>query len=289
MSMRLQELPARFRAFLCYVASKSSRAPIETIVFCLIIASFSYASLFRTFVESDCFNDKTPTLESTQVIARADSDNFIPLATRESITQASRLQLKQIIIEGTSGDYYNVLDKKILESVLELQHVLEKVMDVNDGMNKLYYNDDLCYKSTLDNTGSCFVASPLQIWNNNYGTLHSDTNILETVRTRLELNEAQHLFRDLNLQENTNNPTALALTYAFNTNGPFRVRWANMWEDKVATLKIGRLASIGKKQQQEIEKGSVAWLLMSLGNMASKIREAIRVRKRQYDRIIYLP
>ncbi|RIB23203.1 hypothetical protein C2G38_893250 [Gigaspora rosea] len=133
-----------------FVAKQSSRSSIEIIVFCLIIASFTYASLFRSPTESDFFNLQE--IDFVQVISYLNTNEFVFLSKPDSISQASRIRLNQDILKTQLEEpITSILPhqptnvQKRLESLARFQEVVEKEIYI-DRMNKLYYNDDLCYK-----------------------------------------------------------------------------------------------------------------------------------------------
>src|SRR6266480_1969318 len=100
--MRRLKMLSTVKKALGTAASRSSRNPIEMIVFFLIIASFAYSSLFHSLTESEYFNEIPPfndKIDSTKVIVHPGSNVFVPLAENELIAQASRTQLKRITIQ----------------------------------------------------------------------------------------------------------------------------------------------------------------------------------------------
>lgn len=182
--MRRLKMLSTVKKALGAAASRSSRNPIEMIVFFLIIASFAYSSLFRSLTESEYFNEIPPfndKIDSTKVIVHPGSNFFVPLAENELFTQAYRIQLKQITIQlkdlvGHKSQFFDKLQefKEVIESTLE-------------GNNKLYYNDILCLKST-----KCFEINP---------------SLLETLSHELNSSSSSHI----------------TLTYALEVNDPYLV------------------------------------------------------------------
>ncbi|CAG8479534.1 7740_t:CDS:2 [Diversispora eburnea] len=116
--------------FLHSAAIKSSRNPIEMIVFCLIIASFSYASLFRSLMESEFFNTESyQKIDPIKVISYSNSNEFVNIGKR---------------------DFANIHATRLLDSIMRFKEIIENEVFVTDGKSKFYYNDDLCYKSNED-------------------------------------------------------------------------------------------------------------------------------------------
>ena len=221
-------------------ARQSSRNPIEMIVFFLIIASFTYASLFRSLTESEYFNE-TPSfndkLDSAKVIVHSGSNEFLPLAENELITQASRIHLKRINIQLKDLLKHG---NQFFDKLQEFKEVIEKETFALGGINKLHYNDILCLKST-----KCLeVNSPL----------------------------LESLFHELNSSSSSSH---IILTYALEFNNPYSV---NFWEDKISGLHFDQfVVSTGNGQPILAEKGSFAWLASAVGSLILKIQELIQV------------
>ncbi|CAG8563729.1 8766_t:CDS:2, partial [Acaulospora morrowiae] len=255
------------RNFLHSTAKQSSRSPIEMIVLCLIIASFAYASLFRSLIESDFFNTENyPRINSVRAISRPNSNEFVTTEKRESInTQAVRLQLKQIIIttqqddeeivglvakeshEAVKSRISNVgggdggiwEDQKLSELVSKFRRRVENELFILDGHAKYYYNDDLCYKSNE----TCVALNSLPI-----GNIDSEKKV-----------------------------TSLVLNYALNANSPYMANLADAWEDKVVGLNVENFVVFnGKRLFPHAEKGSFAWLAFVAGSLVTNIQELIQ-------------
>lgn len=234
---------------------RSSRNPIEMIVFFLIIASFAYASLFRSLIESDYFNE-TPTINSdlTKVILYPGSKDFILLTENDLISDYPKIQLKQIIIQLDNislKDNNQLIDKvqnfkEFIEKEINEIIILDKKNDNNN--NYYYYNNNiLCLKDHDDNHSKCFE-------NNN--------------NTSLE-------FLNYGLNNNNSSSSHLILNYALEFNNyPFT---SSSWDDKVSGLNFDQFVSTGQKNPAPAEKGSFVWLAFAAGSLVLKIRELIQV------------
>ncbi|CAG8513664.1 13118_t:CDS:2 [Ambispora gerdemannii] len=253
-------------------AMRSSKNPIETIVLCLIIASFAYASLFRSIIESSYVINQTPNIEPTKVIAWPETNQFVPLTKNDFITQATRVQLKQVLLSNPLKHFkadsttHSILNSNVLEIVSRFQNLIENELFVLDGTNKLYFNDDLCHKLS-DST--CFTATSLAIWNQAFDILSVEEPIAYQ-RNNLIYGE---LLKNAETIKSNHGVASLLLTYAFNDNGSYHAHWANLWEQKVAEYNNDHLISNGKNHQLNEERGSLASLAFSAGNLILKVRE----------------
>jgi hypothetical protein len=223
-------------------ASRSSRNPIEMIVFFLILASFAYASLFRSLTESEYFNEEITSfnnkIDSTKVIIQPDSNGFILLNEKNDlITKASsRIQLKQIIIQSEdlikNGNYF-------IDKINEFKEIIEKELENNN------IKDILCLteNDNNNNNSKCFKI--------NYNSLLENLSKL-------------------------NSTTYLTLTYALKfNNNPYYM------EDKISDLlHFDQFISSDKKQPIPAEKGSFVWLAFAAGHLVLKVQELIQVCKK---------
>ncbi|CAG8745700.1 28_t:CDS:2 [Cetraspora pellucida] len=226
-------------------ARQSSRNPFETIVFCLIIASITYASLFRSLIESDFFKQE---IDLVQIISYPNTNEFVFLSKRDSISQASRIRLNQVIINTQLDEpdtsilpHQQSIIQKNLESLTRLQELAEKEIYVSDGTNKLYYNDDLCYKFPGDS--SCFSL-----------TYASEINV-----TRPFCQPSSFVpLTDVNCDAST-----IILNYILNADGPY-LAYTDAWVDNIVDLRVGQLASTGKRPYASAKKGSFAWFAFAI-------------------------
>ncbi|CAB5396505.1 unnamed protein product [Rhizophagus irregularis] len=231
---------------------RSSRNPIEMIVFFLIIASFAYASLFRSLIESDYFNE-TPTINSdlTKVILYPGSKDFILLTENDLISDYPKIQLKQIIIQLDNISLKD--DNQLIDKVQNFKEFIEKeineiiILDKkNDNNNNYYYynNNILCLKDHDDNHSKCFE-------NNN---------------TSLE-------FLNYGLNNNNSSSSHLILNYALEFNNyPFT---SSSWDDKISVLNFDQFVSTGQKNPAPAEKGSFL-VGFAAGSLVLKIHELIQ-------------
>jgi hypothetical protein len=243
------------RKLLDTAVRRSSRNPIEMIVFFLLMASFAYASLFRSLIESDYFNE-TPSFndDPTKVILYPGSNNFVLLNENDLITNIPKVQLKQIIIQL---DKISLKDgKQFIDKVQHFKEIIEKEIneiiildkkDKKDLDNKFYFNMNiLCLKSIMDdNLSKCF----------------------EINNTSLEILDHEFI--------NNSSSSHLILNYALEFNNyPFT---SNSWDDKISGLNFDQFISTGKKNLAPAEKGSFVWLAFAAGSLVFKIRELIQV------------
>ncbi|CAG8638289.1 4744_t:CDS:2, partial [Dentiscutata heterogama] len=241
------------------VAKQSSRNPIETIVFCLIIASFTYASLFRSLIESDFF--KLQEIDFVQIISYPNTNEFVFLPKPVSISQASRIRLNQLIIKTQLDEPVNsilphqsTIVSNNLGSLAKLQKLVEKEIYVSDGTNKLYYNDDLCYKFPGDSL--CFsLTSPILEINATNSFCHSSSF---------------GPYTDLNCDD-----SAMILNYVLNADGPY-LAYTDAWVDNISNLRVDKFISNGKRSSVPAKKGSFAWFAFAISNLFFKVQELIQ-------------
>ncbi|CAG8580502.1 25917_t:CDS:2, partial [Racocetra persica] len=234
-----------------YVARQSSRNPFETIVFCLIIASITYASLFRSLIESDFFKQE---IDLVQIISYPNTNEFVFLSKRDSISQASRIRLNQVIIKTQLDEPDTSILPHNFESLARLQELAEKEIYVSDGTNKLYYNDDLCYKFPGDSL--CF-------------SLTSPAREINVTRPFCQHSSFGPL-TDVNCDAST-----VILNYILNADGPY-LAYTDAWVDNIVDLRVGQFASTGKRPYASAKKGSFAWFAFAISSIFFKIQELIQ-------------
>ncbi|RIA91966.1 hydroxymethylglutaryl-coenzyme A reductase-domain-containing protein [Glomus cerebriforme] len=231
------------RKLLDAAAGRSSRNPIEMIVFFLIIASFAYSSLFHSLTESEYFNDSlsfNTKIDPTKVLVRSDSNDFVLLSEKDLVIQdASQVQLKQIIIQF---DDLLKNGNKFIDKVQKFKEIIENEIIILDEINDFYYyNDVLC----LDNNNSnCFIINNSSL-----------SSLLEENFSKIS------------------SSSYITLTYVLNSNNPYSV---NIWDDKISGLHFDQFVSTGKKQIAPAEKGSFVWLAFAAGSLVFKIQELIQ-------------
>ncbi|KAG0340969.1 3-hydroxy-3-methylglutaryl-coenzyme A (HMG-CoA) reductase isozyme [Podila horticola] len=254
------------RKFLHTLASATTQRPIESITFCLILASFSYFTLFNTIRHSTFFDiNNVIVYQPATVIANPGMDYFVSFDKRASKIprNAQQLQLKQVLVtaadpaamialEGETAE--SNLKKSVLSSVLQLQNLIEDQV----------------------------LVAPLQLWDRDMQSLIQDGKVQATVTENLETND--YLFKDLRstlLSKPTSNIStsslpspALVLSYAFDANGPFQSRLAQAWESKVAHLDTPTMKS--QSRLLEDEKSAVAWIGAALLDVAYKIEGLVQ-------------
>ncbi|KAF9299665.1 3-hydroxy-3-methylglutaryl-coenzyme A (HMG-CoA) reductase isozyme [Mortierella antarctica] len=239
------------RKFLHTLASATTQRPIESITFCLILASFSYFTLFNTIRHSTFFDiNNVVVYQPATVIANPGMDYF-------------QLQLKQVLVtaadpaamtalEGETAE--SNLKKSVLSSVLQLQNLIEDQV----------------------------LVAPLQLWDRDMQSLIQDGKVQATVTENLETND--YLFKDLrstlltkpasNVSTSFSPSPALVLSYAFDANGPFQSRLAQAWESKVAHLDTPTMKS--QSRLLEDEKSAIAWIGVALLDVAHKIEGLVQ-------------
>ncbi|GBB85133.1 hypothetical protein RclHR1_01170017 [Rhizophagus clarus] len=238
---------------------RSSRNPIEMIVFFLIIASFAYASLFRSLIESEYFNE-TPSFNNdpTKVISYPGSNVFVLLNENDFITDNPKIQLKQIIIQMDNislknGNHFVDKVQKFKEIVeKEISEIITSDKNINDvdDVDKFYYNNNiLCLKSIDDdNLSKCFEI---------------DNTSLEFL-----------LKNDHEFINNSSLSSHLILNYALGfNNNPLT---SKSWDDKISGLHFDQFVSTGKKNPAPAEKGSFVWLAFAASSLVFKIHELIQ-------------
>ncbi|KAF9336812.1 3-hydroxy-3-methylglutaryl-coenzyme A (HMG-CoA) reductase isozyme [Podila minutissima] len=254
------------RKFLHTLASATTQRPIESITFCLILASFSYFTLFNTIRHSTFFDiNNVVVYQPATVIANPGMDYFVSFDRRTSKIprNAQQLQLKQVLVtaadpaamtalEGETAE--SNLKKSVLSSVLQLQNLIEDQV----------------------------LVAPLQLWDRDMQSLIQDGKVQATVTENLETND--YLFKDLrstlltkpasNVSTSFSPSPALVLSYAFDANGPFQSRLAQAWESKVAHLDTPTMKS--QSHLLEDEKSAIAWIGVALLDVAHKIEGLVQ-------------
>ncbi|KAG0336245.1 3-hydroxy-3-methylglutaryl-coenzyme A (HMG-CoA) reductase isozyme [Podila humilis] len=269
------------RRFLHTLATATTQHPIESITFCLILASFSYFTLFNTIRHSTFFDiNNIEIYQPATVIANPDMNFFVPFdkRTNKIPRNAQQLQLKQVLVTATDaaamvtlekdGDATdNGIKKSVLSSVLQLQTLIEDQV----------------------------LVAPFQLWDRDVlQNLVHDGKVQATVTENLETND--YLFKDLrsthiiktNARASTGNDStntatgadfasfspALVLSYAFDANGPFQTRLAQAWESKVAHLNTPTMKS--QSRLLEDEKSTLAWIGAALLDVTHKIEALVQ-------------
>ncbi|CAG8585154.1 18240_t:CDS:2, partial [Cetraspora pellucida] len=184
---------------------------------------------------SDFFKQE---IDLVQIISYPNTNEFVFLSKRDSISQASRIRLNQVIINTQLDEpdtsilpHQQSIIQKNLESLTRLQELAEKEIYVSDGTNKLYYNDDLCYKFPGDS--SCFSL-----------TYASEINV-----TRPFCQPSSFVpLTDVNCDAST-----VILNYILNADGPY-LAYTDAWVDNIVDLRVGKLASTGKRPYASAKK-----------------------------------
>ncbi|CAG8467118.1 20667_t:CDS:2 [Gigaspora rosea] len=238
------------------VAKLSSRNPIETIIFCMIVVSFTYTSLLKSLIESDFF--KLQEIDFVQIISYPNTNKFVILSKSDSINQASRIRLNQFIIktqldEPVTSDlpHQPINFQKNLESFARLQELFEKGIYVSDGTNKLYYNDDLCYKFPGDSLCFSLTSSAFEI------------NITKPFCQPSSFSP----LTDLNCDDSD-----VILNYVLNADGPY-LTYADAWMDSIINSYVEQFTSTGNRPT---EKSSFAWFAYVISDLFFKIQELIQ-------------
>ncbi|KAF9191933.1 3-hydroxy-3-methylglutaryl-coenzyme A (HMG-CoA) reductase isozyme [Haplosporangium sp. Z 767] len=259
------------RQFLHSLASAATQHPIESIALCLMLASFSYFTLFNTIRHSTFFDSNNVVVyQPATVIAKPGMDLFLPFdkRTNKIPRNAQQLKLKQVLVTAdpsTSTSLFDfeqldnpsngALKKSVLASVLQLQTLIEDQV----------------------------LVSPLQLWDRDMQSLIQDGSVRATVTENMET--IDYLFKDLRStvvsKDNILNDSraavsksegtpALVLSYAFDANGPFQTRLAQAWESKVAHLHMPSMKSQSRLLQDE--QSAIAWIGVALLDVAHKIQ-----------------
>ncbi|KAF9136729.1 3-hydroxy-3-methylglutaryl-coenzyme A (HMG-CoA) reductase isozyme [Mortierella sp. GBA39] len=253
------------RRFLHILATATTQHPIESISFCLVVASFAYFTLFNTIRHSTFFDSNNVVVyQPTTVIAHPGQSTFQHFDRRFSKIprNAQQLQLKQVVVTPDSS-VSSLIDtdstsmkNSVLASVLQLQTMIEDQV----------------------------LVSPIQLWDRDLQSIIRDGKVLATVTENTET--VDYLFKDLRstvIIANNNNASrttvipetpALVLSYAFDANGPFQSRLAQGWESKVAHLDTPTMKS--QSRLLEDEKSAIAWIGSALLDVAYKIQGLVQ-------------
>ncbi|KAF9540282.1 3-hydroxy-3-methylglutaryl-coenzyme A (HMG-CoA) reductase isozyme [Mortierella hygrophila] len=254
------------RRFLHILATATTQHPIESISFCLLVASFAYFTLFNTIRHSTFFDSNNVVVyQPTTVIAHPGQSTFQHFDRRFSKIprNAQQLQLKQVVVTPDSS-VSSLIDtdsssmkNSVLASVLQLQTMIEDRV----------------------------LVSPIQLWDRDLQSIIRDGKVLATVTENTET--VDYLFKDLRstvIIANNNNASrtaaipetpALVLSYAFDANGPFQSRLAQGWESKVAHLDTPTMKS--QSRLLEDEKSALAWIGSALLDVTYKIQGLVQI------------
>lgn len=254
------------RRFLHILATATTQHPIESISFCLVVASFAYFTLFNTIRHSTFFDSNNVVVyQPTTVIAHPGQSTFQHFDRRFSKIprNAQQLQLKQVVVTPDSS-VSSLIDtdstsmkNSVLASVLQLQTMIEDQV----------------------------LVSPIQLWDRDLQSIIQNGKVLATVTENTET--IDYLFKDLRstvIIANNNNASrnavipetpALVLSYAFDANGPFQSRLTQGWESKVAHLDTPTMKS--QSRLLEDEKSALAWIGSALLDVAQKIQGLVQV------------
>ncbi|KAK5814294.1 3-hydroxy-3-methylglutaryl coenzyme A reductase [Linnemannia elongata] len=253
------------RRFLHILATATTQHPIESISFCLVVASFAYFTLFNTIRHSTFFDSNNVVVyQPTTVIAHPGQSTFQHFDRRFSKIprNAQQLQLKQVVVTPDSSvpslidTDSTTMKNSVLASVLQLQTMIEDQV----------------------------LVSPIQLWDRDLQSIIQDGKVLATVTENTET--VDYLFKDLRstvIISNNNNANrttvisetpALVLSYAFDANGPFQSRLAQGWESKVAHLDTPTMRS--QSRLLEDEKSALAWIGSALLDVAQKIQGLVQ-------------
>ncbi|KAG9066611.1 3-hydroxy-3-methylglutaryl-coenzyme A (HMG-CoA) reductase isozyme [Linnemannia hyalina] len=254
------------RRFLHILATATTQHPIESISFCLLVASFAYFTLFNTIRHSTFFDSNNVVVyQPTTVIAHPGQSTFQHFDRRFSKIprNAQQLQLKQVVVTPDSS-VSSLIDtdstsmkNSVLASVLQLQTMIEDRV----------------------------LVSPIQLWDRDLQSIIRDGKVLATVTENTET--VDYLFKDLRstvIITNNNNASrttaipetpALVLSYAFDANGPFQSRLAQGWESKVAHLDTPTMKS--QSRLLEDEKSAIAWIGSALLDVTYKIQGLVQI------------
>ncbi|CAG8623602.1 64_t:CDS:2, partial [Racocetra fulgida] len=186
-------------------------------------------------------------VDLVQIISYPNTNEFVFLSKRDSISQASRIRLNQVIIKNHLDEpdtsilphQQSSIIQKNFESLARLQELAEKEIYVSDGTNKLYYNDDLCYKFPGDSL--CFsLTSPAR-----------------------EINVTRPFCQPSSFGPLTDVNCDVILNYILNADGPY-LAYTDAWVDNIIDLRVGQFASTGKRPYASAKKGSFPWFAFAI-------------------------
>ncbi|KAI8143330.1 hydroxymethylglutaryl-CoA reductase [Fennellomyces sp. T-0311] len=232
-------------------AKISIRNPIEMVVAVLLLASFGYFTLYNVARTSDIFSGTTTRLYPATVYASSHQDEFSLIDNDENVKNALKIHLKQITVSDAE---HGVLNPNTLSHILRFQQTIENNIYVpQDTANtKFSYRNGLCYKPG----NTCFVQSPLALWENDQDVLSNDKNILHTVRDHAAI--IDH--------------STVTLSYAVNATGSMRHELAKQWAHKVENLPPADLVSQANQNEGE---NLFAWLFIITRNVVFRLKELI--------------
>ncbi|KAG2217475.1 hypothetical protein INT45_010761 [Circinella minor] len=258
------------------------RNPIEIIVATLLLASFGYFTLYNVARSSEIFSDTSYTrLYPTTVYSTYPHKNgFTPIINKEQQQEddnmeltsfttttipknALKLYLKQITVsDDTERGVQNV---NTLATILQFQQTVENTIYVpegNENNKKFSYQNGLCYRK---NDKTCFVQSPLTLWENDMDRLKQDNDIPLTM---MQANNSNNQgFMD------TTSSSTVTLFYAVNATGSMRRTLASQWAHQVENLSPTKdIVSHANRNEGE---NVFAWLFIISRNVVFRLKELI--------------
>lgn len=236
-ALALRSLPALLGNGIHRGVMVSIRNPIEMVVAILLLASFSYFTLYnlaRTFdILSGTSNTRRRLLYPATIVYPASSSRALN-HSNDSLENALRIHLIQIAVSDPSHNSTTMAD---------LNHAIMHQVTVPDDSHatrlQFSYSQDLCYQPSGSN--GC-----------------SELSALTTTTKR-----------------DNDDDTMVTLWYALDGTSLFRRDLVRQWTHKIQQLPpIGNLVS---QQSQEKKENVLAWAFIITRNVVLRINELIEV------------
>ncbi|KAI9264118.1 hydroxymethylglutaryl-CoA reductase [Phascolomyces articulosus] len=252
-----------------HAAHLSIRNPIEMVVAVLLLVSFGYFTLYNVHRTSDIFSGTRTRLypATAMYIPTTTTSNEFQLVhpdhshTKEPTTpipkNALKLYLKQITVSDAERGVQNV---DTLSTILHFQKTVENNILVPEQEQQqqtsvtnvqFSYQKGLCYKNV---GGTCFVQSPLALWENDEHLLKADKDIPLTMQ-----------------QANLDGMDTITVSYVVNATGAMRRALASQWAQKLENLPPA--TDIVSHAYRNEGENLLAWLLIIGRNVIFRIKE----------------
>ncbi|KAJ1967803.1 3-hydroxy-3-methylglutaryl-coenzyme A (HMG-CoA) reductase isozyme [Dispira parvispora] len=263
------------------VVKAAIRHPIETVAVSALLVVLAYYSLWHSVQNAEIF--ASPTSVQPQPFAftftKKGGNVGVP---PESVDHTATLPAADIYSftfqtpgkESTAGSS-GVLDRKVLDQLVEAQHYITKEMAITkDGYRYTY--EDLCLRPK-DTVGleHCVGASPFSVWGNDVKTFQADPAALHTLVATVRNADAP-LLKDiqLNVDGEPQFASSLDIAYVLDTTraemSELADRWAAAAERHFTQLFPRESANVLGLDWLEGDS-TLAWAAQVIANVVNKV------------------
>ncbi|KAJ3040415.1 3-hydroxy-3-methylglutaryl-coenzyme A (HMG-CoA) reductase isozyme, partial [Rhizophlyctis rosea] len=228
----------------------SARHPLETIAFCLLVASSCYFSLIHFFQQAD--TQASFPLRKARVAITGQQLIHLDLAgaTADLSSTSQSLLLKQVVVDAPKFAAYlpeeGVLTRPFLQTALSLQKTIEEI-SVKDASGTTHKFSDLCHRLS----GECLSTSPLTLlWGADSGKIDTDHDPIATLTAAISAQESpasadliKSMFGNIKTsgKDRIRSAQSLVLSYVLDVTTPEKAELAKLWETKVDSVRTNKL------------------------------------------------